>query len=222
MKASGRLGGRVRSSLVDADSATSLAASLRARRWHMFLERFPDFSDMRVIDLGGTSAYWSAAPVRPAELLIVNLSPQAADEAGIRSIVGDVCVLPPQVTRERFDIAYSNSVIEHVGGHAKRTQMADVVAQLSDHHWVQTPYRYFPIEPHWVFPGFQFLPTNLKARASEVWPFAWSRPDDWRGAVQNALDVELLDRTQLEYYFPDSTILTERVVGLPKSLVAVR
>ena len=100
--------------------------------------------------------------------------------------------------------------------------MAEVVEQLGDHHWVQTPYRYFPVEPHWVFPGFQFLPTNLKARASEVWPFAWSRPDDWRGAVENALDIELLDRTQLAFYFPGSAILAERVAGLPKSLIAVR
>jgi hypothetical protein len=112
-------------------------------------------------------------------------------------------------------------VIEHVGGHAKRKQMADVVRQLGDRHWIQTPYRYFPIEPHWVFPGFQFLPTNLGARVAEVWPFAWSVPADRRAAVENVVEIELLNRTQLEYYFPESTILAERVAGLTKSLIAV-
>ena len=45
---------------------------------------------------------------------------------------------------------------------------------------------------------------------------------DWKGAVENAMDIELLDRTQFSYYFPESTILTERVAGMPKSLIATR
>ena len=31
---------------------------------------------------------------------------------------------------------------------------------------VQTPYRYFPVEPHWLFPGLQFLPMGLRARGA--------------------------------------------------------
>ena len=27
---------------------------------------------------------------------------------------------------------------------------------------VQIPYRYFPIEPHWLFPGLQFLPQRAR------------------------------------------------------------
>jgi len=34
--------------------------------------------------------------------------------------------------------------------------------------------------------------------------------------------TELLDRTQLRYYFPDSEIRSERLMGLAKSLIAVR
>jgi hypothetical protein len=34
--------------------------------------------------------------------------------------------------------------------------------------------------------------------------------------------TELLDRTQLRYYFPDATLRAERVLGLTKSLVAIR
>ncbi len=36
--------------------------------------------------------------------------------------------------------------------------------------WVQTPYRYFPIEPHWIFPGFQFLPLSARTEISRRWP----------------------------------------------------
>ena len=35
--------------------------------------------------------------------------------------------------------------------------------ELAQLHWVQTPYRYFPVEPHFLFPGFQFLPLTVRA-----------------------------------------------------------
>ncbi len=216
------LADRLRTGLADADSTASVAATLRARRWNRFVELFPDIAEMRVIDLGGTAAYWAAAPVRPARVVLVNLQAQASDEAWITSYVGDVCDPPEAVRAERFDVVYSNSVIEHVGGHANRERMAEMVHGLGDRHWVQTPYRYFPIEPHWLFPGFQFLPTTLRARVARSWPLAWSRPPDRRTSVSNAMGVELLDRTQMTYYFPGSTLLTERVGGLVKSLIAVR
>ncbi len=213
---------RLRNRLADASSAGSVAATLRARRWERFLDLFPDFSEMRVIDLGGTAAYWRSAPARPAELTLVNLSDQGGSEPWMSSVVSDVCELRADLRREQYDIVYSNSVIEHVGGHARRQQMADVIHSLSDRHWVQTPYRYFPIEPHWLFPGFQFLPTQMKSKVARSWPLAWSRPPDQRSAVANAMGVELLDQTQLRFYFPDSRLQFERVAGLTKSLIAVR
>ncbi|MEW2144555.1 hypothetical protein AB0869_17275 [Micromonospora vinacea] len=41
-------------------------------------------------------------------------------------------------------------------------------------------------------------------------------------AIHQVLWTELLDRSQMRHYFPDSTMLVERVFGLPKSLIAVR
>jgi Methyltransferase domain len=216
----GGVGERVRDFLADADSASSVAATLRARRWRTFLELFPDLGEMRVIDLGGTANYWAAAPVRPAHVLVVNLEEQKVDEPWMSSVVGDVCQLGPELADERYDLVYSNSVIEHVGGHARRQDMADNIHRLSDRHWVQTPYRYFPIEPHWLFPGFQFLPAWLATKVSMHWPLLWSRPPDERTAMSGAMSVELLDRTQFGFYFPDSQVLSERVVGLTKSLIA--
>lgn len=52
-----------------------------------------------------------------------------------------------------------NSPLEHVGGgHERRLRFAESVHALADRHRVQTPYRYFPIKPHWLAPGMQFLP----------------------------------------------------------------
>lgn len=214
---------RTRHRLVDYGSPDSLAARARQRRWQLLLSQFPDLDAMRVIDLGGTVEAWNAAPVQPAELTILNLSHSGAGALPPTTlVVGDACALPDEVAGRRFDLVYSNSLVEHVGGVARRMDFASSVASLSERHWVQTPYRYFPVEPHWLFPGFQFLPLCTRALISRTWPVMGWRSADIRHAVGDALWVELLSRTEMLWLFPDSTILAERLGGLTKSLIAVR
>jgi len=197
------------------------------------LERFPDLSAMRVLDLGGRATTWAQSSVLPKEVVILNASgwdSGVADGPGeddnhlpVRLVVGDACSPPADIMAEHFDLVYSNSVIEHLGGHSQRKAFADVVRTLGDHHWVQTPYRYFPVEPHWVFPGMQFLPVKLQAEISSRWPLGWAQlaPEmQFRDHVEMVLEVELLSISALSHYFPESAILIERLAKLPKSLVA--
>jgi len=211
---------RMRRTLVDSESSASISDRLRARRFRLLVETFPDLPEMRVLDLGGTASFWASVPLHPSQVVLVNLSDQVTGEPWITSLVGDVCVPSASLRREHFDLVFSNSVIEHVGGHDRRAQMADVVRELGERHWVQTPYRYFPVEPHWLFPGFQFLPTSIRARVGAQWPLTWSGPVSYEESVATVLGVELLDMTQLRYYFPESELATERVAGIPKSLIA--
>lgn len=158
--------------------------------------------------------------MRPGELTILNVAPQQSDN-GTRVLVGDACALPESLRDERFDLVFSNSVIEHVGGPWRRTAFAESVAQLAEHHWVQTPYRYFPLEPHWLFPGFQFLPLRLRAEVTRRWR-AGRHITALDRAVASSLTVELLSRTEMRHLFPESQLLRERIAGVTKSLIAVR
>ena len=97
-----------------------------------------------------------------------------------------------------------------------------MVRGLADRFWIQTPYRYFPIEPHWLFPGFQFLPVAARARVAARWPVNPYPSADVAAGVGDALDVELLSTTELRHLFPEATILRERFSGLTKSLIALR
>jgi hypothetical protein len=205
------------------EAPNSLGAKSRARRSQLFIALFPNLSEMSVIDLGGTLESWRRAPVRPAHVHVVNLEaadgpvPEWADFD-----YGDACDLPTSIRGNRYDLVFSNSVLEHVGGHEQRRQFADTVHALAPRHWVQTPYRYFPIEPHWLFPGFQFLPLSAKAAVAQHWPLAHSQATDHSAALRVALGVELVGRTEMRYLFPLSELYNERVLGVTKSLVAFK
>jgi hypothetical protein len=210
----------VRSHLAGPDPA-SWASRRKESRMRWLAKTFPDLVEMSVIDLGGRLRTWQRAPVRPRRVHVVNLEgPQAEVPEWAVFDQGDACALPTHIARCRYDLVFSNSVIEHVGGHERRLRFAESVHKLAGAHWVQTPYRYFPIEPHWLAPGMQFLPVAARAEVAQFWPLAIWRPASYEEALKRILNVELLDRTQMRYYFPTSIMRCEKLFGITKSLIA--
>jgi hypothetical protein len=217
--------GSIRRRIVDGPN--SIGARARAARWQIFSDVFPGIEAMRVIDLGGTVESWRRAPIRPSQVTVLNLTePGVSTEAWLTPVEGDACaavdVLERQGLDRNFDLVFSNSLIEHVGGHARRSALAGQVAKLAPYHWVQTPYRYFPIEPHWLFPLMQFLPVPARASVAYRWPLTHTRPDSRAAALSEVQWTELLGVREMRSYFPESQIVKERLAGVPKSLIAVR
>jgi hypothetical protein len=211
----------LRHRLVEAQG--SIGDRRRTRRWERFARTFTDINSMSVIDLGGTVDAWRRAPVRPASLHIVNLTPEDVETPGwVRLDQADACNLPTHISSGSYDLVFSNSVIEHVGGHSQRQRFADAIHALANRHWIQTPYRYFPVEPHWLFPGFQFLPLSARAEISRHWPLAHSPVSTREESIRQAMSVELISRTEMAFYFSDSAIWNERALGLVKSLIAIK
>jgi len=192
---------------------------MRARRWQRFLDTFPAIAVMSVLDLGGTVEFWMRSPVRPAQLTLVNLTDETTDADWIDSKTHDACSYQPD---RNYDLVVSNSLIEHVGGYRSRRDLATVIRSAAPRYWVQTPYRYFPVEPHWLFPGMQFLPAPARAVVAHKWPLAHTRASGYQEALESALWTELVGKAEFSTLFPDSKILFERVAGIPKSLIAIR
>ncbi|MEW2385825.1 class I SAM-dependent methyltransferase [Micromonospora sp. NPDC047707] len=205
------------------DAPTSLGAKRRARRAAWLADAFPDLADMSVLDLGGRVGSWERVPVRPARVHVVNLEPlppELPDWA--EATHADACDLPAHILARRYDLVFSNSVLEHVGGHERRRRMAGAIRGLAPAYWVQTPYRYFPIEPHWVAPGMQFLPVPARVVVARKWPLAYTPGKSYEAAMRQVLTTELVGRAEMRYLFPDATIRNERLLGLTKSLIAIR
>jgi SAM-dependent methyltransferase len=106
-----------------------------------------------------------------------------------------------------FDLAYCSSVIEHVPA-ARRAAFAAELRRVARGWYVQTPAYSFPIEPHSLLPGAQWLPPRL-------------RRIYWRlGAAGGWEQIELLRRRELEALFGPAQ--PERIGPLVKSWVCVR
>jgi hypothetical protein len=206
--------------LIDPDRPGSLTHRLRQQRNEEFTHRFPNLADMRVLDLGGTAISWRVSGLRARSVTVVNLDhPEDFSEPWMEIIRGDACA----GGFGKYDLVYSSSLMEHLGGHTRRQQFAEVVQESAPSWWIQTPYRYFPIEPHWMFPGFQFLPFRVRVMVSQHWrTIHVPAIKDRAKAMEVVASIELISATEMRAYFPTSEIWFERIAGIPKSLVAIK
>jgi hypothetical protein len=181
---------------------------------------------VRVIDLGGTPAYWTAMAglwaSTPLDITIVNLGSEASDDGPIHIRPGNACSLP-EYADNSFDIVHSNSVIEHVGHWVEMTSMANEVRRLAPRYYVQTPNFWFPMEPHYRTLLFQMWPEAVRAKMLMRKRRGFRGPyTDLSAAMRDVQTVELLNKEQMAALFPDAQIHHEKIFGLSKSLIAIR
>jgi hypothetical protein len=197
----------------------------RSRRMRRFASTFGITCETRILDVGGTPFNWSLLDIRP-RVTIVNM-PRAREafDAQFTSVFADGRQLP--FRDQSFDIVFSNSVIEHVGDRDNQRRFAVEIARVGLAYWVQTPNRWFPVEPHLLTPFLHFLPAAWQRRVARhftVWALI-DRPsrDRWEFYIEHYLrDIRLLDAGDLGRLFPGAKIVRERLGGWTKSLIAVR
>jgi hypothetical protein len=182
-----------------------------------------------ILDLGGTETYWLVgrdllqANRSRLTVTILNTEPQ---EIGDRTLFGFVeasATQPGLFAGRSFDLVLSNSVIEHVGSWQDMQKFARNVRRLARRYYVQTPNYWFPFEPHFRFPGFQYLPTRVRVallmrRSLGFFPRIADRAEAEKIVGEHAL----LSTRQIAELFPDATVSHEKFLGLSKSIVAVR
>jgi hypothetical protein len=208
------------------------AASSRFRlaRFSVFLDLIDSIPKadrpLRILDVGGVEAYWSDKRnliARPVEITIVNLDGGSAARPGFVSLRGNACHMP-EFADNSFDVIHSNSVIEHVGQWSNMMAMAKEIRRIAPNYFVQTPYFWFPIEPHARTPFLHWLPESLKFRlvmARKCGPY-WSKAATVDEAMRTVQSSTLLDRRMFAALFPDATVVREKFFGMTKSLMAVR
>jgi hypothetical protein len=122
-----------------------------------------------------------------------------------------------------FGAAISNSVIEHVGTIDDQRLFAEEIQRVARTYAVQTPSRFFPLEPHFIGIGPQFVPNWMRpAVVRYATVLGWSmrdQPDELRRLTS---EVRLLSPSEVRALFPNAQLIHERFFGLSKSLLAIR
>jgi hypothetical protein len=177
-------------------------------------------STAHLLDIGGAPQTWLTESEVTSQFAVTLLNIRDYGRAPNPRFTmrrGDATELPFQA--KTFDIAFSNSVIEHVGTWEKQQAFAREARRVASRLWIQTPARSFPIEAHLLAPYIQYLPKTLQHRLARWTPRGLMTPE----AVHEIIDeVRLLTYKEMKQLFPDCRILRERVCGLTKSYIAIR
>jgi hypothetical protein len=211
--------------LADDENPNSFSNKLRARRFRQFeawAAAMP--RPLRILDVGGTNDFWDQrgwADRSDVEIYSLNLFPEKQRHENIHPLCGDATDLS-QFAAGSFDVAFSNSVIEHLFTFESQRRMAKEIQRVGKSYWVQTPNFWFPMEPHFQVPGWQWMPLDLRIAIIRRQRCGWRGPcPDPSAARKLVEEVRLLSKRALHSIFPGATLIPERFCGLVKSWTAV-
>ena len=131
-----------------------------------------------------------------------------------------------------FDIVFCSSVIEHVtidknqidtfqsnfefkkAALHRQKIVADEIRRVGKSYFVQTPYKYFPLESHSRLPFFiVLLPRNMQVNLIKLFRKFWF--------AKTTSDWNLLTLRDMRLLFPEADIVKEKLFFFTKSLMAI-
>ncbi len=194
----------------------------------MILEVFREKGEVEIIDVGGTRTYWNIIPVdvlraQNVKITIVNFpdTEMIFDDPIFSFVAGDGRNLS-NFDDNAFDIAHSNSVLEHVGNWEDMRRFAGEIARVGRKYFVQTPSFWFPIEPHCMTPFFHWLPISIRIQLVLRFELGhWKKATNLSEAKRIVESAQLLTVKKMRAIFSDAIIHTEWLL-FPKSHIAIR
>ena len=209
----------------DSEGDASLGNQLRRKRFEYFkslVDQVP--KPVKILDVGGTQNFWKQMGMLDEdgfEYTLINLEAEVPISPKFDCQAGDARDLS-RFADKQFDIVFSNSVIEHVGTLEDQRKMAKECMRVGKRFYIQTPTRFFPIEPHFLFPFFQFMPLGMKVWLLMHFKLGWfEKMTDRDEAVAAAKSARLMTRRELVDAFPGATVYVEKFKGLAKSFTMI-
>jgi len=172
-----------------------------------------------VLDVGGKINFWENRGIAGNtnfEITLINIEKEKSQYSNIKTLIGDATDLS-QFDDESFDITHSNSVIEHLYNFENQKKMASEIVRVGKKHIVQTPNKYFFIEPHYLLPFFQFVPKKLKYFILTKTKLSRLKKWNKKFAKQYVDEIRLLNLKEMKILFPKSKIYFEKFIGMNKS-----
>jgi hypothetical protein len=215
------------------ENRQSLEFRLRSRRFakiQALIETILAEQDRcEILDLGGTEIYWLIGEdfIRRnrhrLSFTLVNIERQDVRQRDLFESIAGSATDHELLAGRRFDLVHSNSVIEHVGVWRDMQAFALNTRRLAPRYYVQTPNYWFPYEPHFRSPGFQYLPERVRVALIMRFQLGFFQKIDDRAEAESIIYHHRLIATgQMARLFPDGEVSHEKFAGLNKSIIAIR
>lgn len=220
--------------------AKAYSKRAREKRAFMFRKEFLINENTKLLDLGSETgsnihAVLQGTSFRPQNIYIADI-----DSSFIKKGATTYGFVPVLISESKqlpfddgfFDIVYCSSVIEHVtvpkeqvwslfsGKEFKnkslnrQKEFANEIRRLGKQYFVQTPYKHFPIESHSWLPFIGWLPRKVLIPTLKFTNAFWVK--------KTSPDWYLLNRNEMSSLFPDANIVSEKSLGLTKSIMAIK
>ena len=218
--------------------ARCYSINARKKRAQLFLQYLNPTEDDKLLDLGGgDGGHISTIISFKKNVYIGDISPEKLSNAINTNGFGNTVLLKVNQSikfpDKFFDIIFCSSVIEHVTGSKeeiyryntnkrfaqvafeRQKNFAKEIQRIGQRYFVQTPYRYFPIESHTCLPVIiVLLPRKIQVSIIGFFNKWWPK--------KTIPDWNLLTIREMKVLFPDATIVIEKSLGLPKSIMAIK
>ncbi len=214
---------------VDISNPHSTISKVRKKRCKLLLaliHSIDDTDSIRILDVGGTLTFWETCGfvgTQKCEITMLNLNKFEVPYKYkyINSVQGNGMEMRNYKDKE-FDLVVSDSVIEHVENYENQKKMAGEIQRVGKRYFVQTPNFFFPMEPHFLFPFFQFLPLSVKTLLLTYFSPGGRQPTkNPEKAESIAKSIRLLKKREVIQLFPEGVILKEKLYGMTNSFIAV-
>jgi len=219
---------KILQNLANSSKSDSLGNKFRRERIKVFKNYLQQISlsEINILDVGGTPIFWKNMMLEHKEynlkITLLNLDKLNQEDDAFTYVQGDAREMS-MFKDKQFDLVFSNSVIEHVAGKKGVTfldqeNMANEILRIGERFYVQTPNYWFPMEPHFLCPFFQYFPVFLKGFLLRSFNLGWySKTTDKEESLRIAKSIRLLTLKEMNTLFPNSHTHKEKFYGFVKS-----
>jgi ubiquinone/menaquinone biosynthesis C-methylase UbiE len=194
-----------------ADRLKGLHRKMRQQKIDLFLATCTECGTL--LDLGGgTGIAMEFLPLYEAfrEVHTVNLSVPLQGLPPSTFVIADGCMLPYR--DQQFDYVFSNAVIEHIPPRHQPRFASEIRRVARYGYFVATPDRHFPIDPHTLLPGIQFLPLRLRRSYAKL---------SLRTITESIDGINMLSARDMKTFFPEARIIRMGFPVWPNNLAAI-
>ena len=177
-----------------------------------------------ILDIGGTEWYWESMGFINSSHPIILLNAEVAQprSRNVICLQGDARDLS-RFREAEFQFVHSNSTLQYMTTLEEQFAMAKEIRRVGRSYYVQAPSFWFPVETHFLFPGFHWLPERMKIAIVMRFALGWfDRQGDVEHARTTVRRIRLVTRKEFGRMFDDAQIIIERYFGWPKSFVALK